>query len=98
MKYKESQKRHFDQHHRVRSLPWLSKDQPVWVETRGQQVPGRILHAANTPRSYVIETPSGQLRRNRSHLRVRSELDIAPDESTSMPSRPLTRSQTGTTI
>ena len=98
MRYKESQKRHFDQHHQVRSLPWLPKDQPVWVETRGQQVPERILHAANTPRSYVIETPSGQLRRNRSHLRVRSELDSAPDESTSMPSRPLTRSQTGTTI
>ena len=60
-RYKESQKRHYDQRHRVKSLPWLPDDQPVWVETRGQQVPGRILHAANTPRSYVIETPSGQL-------------------------------------
>ena len=97
-RYKESQKRHYDQRHRVRSLPWLPDDQPVWVETRGQQVPGRILHAANTPKSYVIETPSGQLRRNHSHLRVRSELDRAADKSTNRPSRALTRSQTGTTI
>ena len=97
-RYKESQKRHYDQRHWVRSLPWLPDDQPVWVETRGQQVPGRILHAANTPRSYVKKTPSGQLRRNRCHLRVRSELDRAADESTNRPSRALTRSQTGTTI
>jgi len=44
-------------------------DQPVWVETRGQHIPGTVLHPASTPRSYVIETPSGELRRNRTHLR-----------------------------
>ena len=71
---------------------------PVWVETRGHQVPARVLHAARTPRSYVVVTPSGQLRRNCSHLRIRSDLDSTSNESTNMPSRVTTHSQTGITI
>ena len=49
--YKESQKKNYDRRHRVRFLPLLPEDQPVWVETRGRQVPGRISHTASTPRS-----------------------------------------------
>ena len=73
-RYKESQKSNYDRCHRVRSLPLLPEDQSVWVETRGRQIPGRILHTAGTPRSYVVDTPSGQVKRNRTHLRVRSDL------------------------
>ena len=42
----------------------------VWVDTRGHQAPGRILHAADTPRSYLVETLKAQVRRNRILLRL----------------------------
>ena len=58
-KYKRLQKEHYDQCHRVRMLPSLPEDQPVWVETRGFQTPGRVSHAFDAPRSYVVETASG---------------------------------------
>ena len=44
-KYKRLQKEHYDQFHRVKILPSLPEDQPVWVETRGVQAPGRVSHA-----------------------------------------------------
>jgi len=66
-KYKRLQKEHYDQCHRVKTLPSLLEDQPVWVETRGLQTPGRVSHALDAPRSYVVETASGQVRRNCSH-------------------------------
>ena len=34
-KYKKSQKEYYDKCHRVRELPPLPEDQPVWVSTRG---------------------------------------------------------------
>ena len=58
---------------RVQELPPLPEDTPVWVSTQGQQVPGTLRHVTNIPRSYIVDTPSGRLRRNRSDLRVRSE-------------------------
>ena len=98
-KYKRLQKQHYDQRHRVKTLPSLPDDQPVWVETRGVQTPGRVSHAVDVPRSYVVETDSSQLRRNRSHLRTRSEVEQAvPAETVIAPSRPVTRSQTGTVV
>lgn len=36
-------------------------------------VPGEIVRQANSPRSYLVETPNGQVHRNCSHNRVRSE-------------------------
>ena len=81
------------------TLSSLPEDQPVWVETRGVQTPGRDSHAVDVPRSYVVETDSGQLRRNCSHLRTRSEVEQAvPAETVIVPSRPVTRSQTGTVV
>ena len=71
--FKAEQKRNYDRRHRVRSLPILPEDQPVWVNMEGRQIPGTVSRQADTPRSYLVETPSGQVRRNRSHLRGRSE-------------------------
>jgi len=77
----------------------LPEDQPVWVETRGVQTPGRVSHAVDVPRSYVVETDSGQLRRNHSHIRTHSEVEqTVPAETVIAPSRPVTRSQTGTVL
>ena len=98
-KFKASQKDNYDKRYRVRELPPLPKDRNVWVNTREQQVPGRILQMADTPRLYVVETPTTQVRRNRTHLRPRSEpTEMNSDESSVTPPRPVTRSQTGVTI
>ena len=95
-KFTADQKRHHDKRHRVQSLPILPEDQPVWVNTEGKQVPGIVLHQANAPRSYLLETPSGQVRRNRSHLQCRSE--SSPNPATQPVHMPNTRLRTGTTI
>ena len=43
----------------------------MWVKTKGKDiVPGTVLSDADTPRSYIIHTPTGQLRRNRIQLNV----------------------------
>ena len=99
-KYKRLQKEHYDKRHRVRTLPSLPEDMPVWVETRGFQTLGRVSHAADPPRSYVVETASGHLRRNCTHLRTRSEVEQAASSAEPVigPSRPVTRAQTGTAI
>jgi len=49
-------------------LPMLSDDMNVWISSRGEPVQGKVVSSADTPRSYVIDTPSGQLHRNRHHL------------------------------
>ena len=99
-KHKKLQKEYYDKRHRVQQLPPLPGDQPVWVDTRGDLTPARVLHAADTPRSYVVETSSGQLRRNRLHLRIQpnSQETTLPAESSTTSCRPVTRSQTGTAV
>ncbi|XP_065902260.1 uncharacterized protein [Dysidea avara] len=67
----------YNSRHQVKELPQLPEGQTVWVETRGQQTPGRVVQAANTPRSYTVETPMGQVRRNRTHLRIRTEVPMS---------------------
>lgn len=96
-KYKAQQTRNYNRRHRVRPLPPLPEDQLVWVNTRGNLTPGRVIEQASSPRSYIIETPSGRVRRNRHHLHTRSE----PDTSSSSEETPRvieTRSRTGTLI
>ena len=98
-KYKQSQKDNYDRRHRVRTLPMLPENQAVWVDTRGHQVPGQILQTAGTPRSYIVETPYGELRRNRAHLHFRTDTQLPVDASStdttlSQPvTIPVTRSQ-----
>ena len=84
----------------------LPDKQTGWVETRGHQILGCIQQPANTPCSYVVETPSSELRRNRAHLQVRTDpqppITDTPTTERELPqpstvySRPVTRSQTGT--
>ena len=100
--FKERQKRDFDQRHRTRELPDLPDDTAVYVTTDGQPTTGRIVRSANAPRSYIVDTPSGSIRRNR------SQLNAVPDTQSNTPSTgqtttrsrsPIrTRSRTGTRI
>ena len=78
-RYKKNQKEAYDTRRRVRSLPELDDDLPVWVNMQNGQVPGTIVCQANTPRSYHVNVPSGQVRHNRRDLRPR--LQPSPDNA-----------------
>ena len=105
--YKRKQKRNYDKRHRVRSLADIPDDQPVWVDTDGQQQQGRTVTNTEAPRSYLVDVPSGRVRRNR------QQLIPIPENSSNLQSTPSTtrtgscvtrtdpvrtRSQTGTRI
>jgi len=42
----------------------LPDNTPIWVDIPERQVPGPVSQRANTPRSYLVDTPSGQVCRN----------------------------------
>ena len=64
-----------------------------------RQVPGTVTSAADTPRSYFVDVPTGTLQRNRGDLNIRPN-DSDTGEPTCQTSRSpiLTRSKTGIQI
>jgi hypothetical protein len=62
---KEKQKRNFDRRHAAQHLPTLQSGDQVWIPDR--KAAGRVLRETQ-PRSYLVDTPQGQFRRNRRHL------------------------------
>ena len=68
---KQLQKTDYDHHHRVRSQEALPQEETVWVHTQDRTDPGCIIGPASTPRSYIIQTPSGVVRRNQFHITPR---------------------------
>jgi transposase InsO family protein len=74
---KEVQKKNFDRRHKVVQLPVLKPGDPVWVkEPREERA--EILRPVG-PRSYVVQTPKGKLRRNRRHLNRRLDALLRDD-------------------
>ena len=106
--FKAKQKQHFDRRHRTRDIPDIPDETDVWIQTESGDIPGRVISAAAEPRSYVVETPLGRVRRNRSHLKViptpvikeedEEHLDDEVPEGESRPNVIMTRSRTGTEI
>ena len=102
--FKMSQKNNYDRLLRTHSLPPLPNDTEVWVTTEERQVPGQMISRSETPRSYVVQTDTGNVRRNRQHLTVvpdrtrqSQEQTPAPTTTSLTPRSPiLTRSRTGT--
>ena len=70
-KYKstQEQEKYYNKRHRVKTLPSLPNNTPIWIQTENTQVPGTVVQQAATPRSYIVSTPTGQIRRNRVSLR-----------------------------
>ena len=97
-KYRDDQKWNYDKHYRTRSLPDLPENTPVWVDMQNGQVQGTIVSSAPEPRSYIVTVPSGEVRRNRSHLRTRTSEVVTVSNSTSVTRQIQTRSKTGTEI
>ena len=86
-KLKQQQKIHYDRRHRTRLVPPLEEGSQVWITSGDQHTKGTIASEANTPRSYIVNTPSGQLRRNRRHLT--SSVDQTLDACVSCPAQPI---------
>ena len=94
-KNKHKQKRDYDQRHRARPLMPLPEHTPVWVDTPHGQVPGSIVTTSTQPRSYQVDTPSGEVRRNRVQLRLRGETETNETDVPPVPTERNTRSKTG---
>ena len=111
-KLKKRQKRNFDQRHRVATRPDISDGTDVWITSGDHPVQGKVTETASVPRSYLVETPTGVVQRNREHLNTvppTSEHGGDPPDSpgdseettrdiTQQPDRITTRSQTGTVV
>ncbi|KAL0174321.1 hypothetical protein M9458_030289 [Cirrhinus mrigala] len=65
---KEKQRCRYDMRYRARPLPILEPGQRVWLPREESQ--GTVIRPAETPRSYVVHTDEGLLRRNRTHMRA----------------------------
>ena len=102
--FKIKLKKNYDRRHRVRELPSIPDGQPVLVRTKDRTTSGTVVSPATTPRSYIVSTPSGQIRRNRSHLIVQptdqpNQDSTDPNQTTAQPRSPIqTRSRTGTSV
>ena len=63
---KAKQVENFNQRHLSHPLSPLEPDTPVFV--RDKDTTGVVISQAGTPRSYLIDRPTGTIRRNRNHL------------------------------
>ena len=75
---KDRQKRDFGRHHSAKTLPELHPGERVWLPEK--KVEGTVVDKADPLLSYTVETPKGQLRRNRRHL---NRLPEMPNTDTS---------------
>ena len=102
--YKQQQKERYDSRHRIRPVTPLPDDVDVWINVQGRDIAGRIDSRHPNLRSYVIDTPTGQVRQNHSQINRRLPESPSLPQSLQIPSqsentlRPLTRLQTGTSI
>ena len=103
-RFKARQKWNFDKQHRTKDSDTIPSDTTVWITSEGEKAPATVVSSANSPRSYLVETPSGMVRRNRIHLNVdpsppsdqsKAQIEPEPDSDTR---RIITRSQTGTVV
>ena len=110
-KFKDRQKKYFDRGHRARDLSPIPDNTDVWIKSEEKPVPGTVLSPAKEPRSYIVETPSGLVHRNRGHLNVQPKIEdpsedtaaqevppTSPSPSPSPPQMIMTRTRTGTAI
>ena len=63
---KQAQKVNYDKKHRAQNLSTLQRGDRVWIRDTNQY--GSVVQQSKYPRSYIIKTDFGQIRRNRSAL------------------------------
>ena len=77
---KERQKQNYDSHHRVKDHTPLKTGQMVWLP--GSRVEAQV-ETQVAPRSYTVNTPQGQLRRNQRDLIELPDEQSSADANTS---------------
>lgn len=85
-RYRQKQRQNYDRRHRVHDMPLLQPGSHEWVKDMSER--DTVVSTAGTPRSYIMDTPSGTLRRNRYHLSSTSSTPVAPETHTSLPETP----------
>ena len=96
--FKDKQKHDFYRRHRVRDLPELPDNTDVWVTTSNSPTLSRVVTSAVTPHLFVMQTSTGNIWRNHSHLNVISNTRTNDQETSQAQNRVQTRSETGTLI
>ena len=66
--FKQKQKIDYDRCHRTHPLPPIPENTEVWITSGSNPTSGRVTANANAPRSYIVDTPQGELRRNRCNV------------------------------
>ena len=80
---KNRQTNNFDKRHNARDLPVLGVGDKVWIPDHKSE--GMVMEKTASPRSYLVQTPSGPLRRNRRHLRYIPEQADSPEPRDMVP-------------
>lgn len=88
---KEKQQWYYNRRHRVRPFPPLQCGEKVWLPREKTQ--GTVVQQASTPRSYVVDTENGQVRRNRTHLRTLQRTPPEVPDTTAEPGNADTHTQ-----
>ena len=99
--FKQKQKVQFDRQHRVSEQDSIPDGSDVWITSESNTIPGTVVSAGENSRSYIVETPTGQVQRNRSHLHVVPESSAEEQSNTSALTPQnviMTRSKTGATV
>ena len=94
-KFKREQEKQYNRRHHAQNLPDLPDNTPVWVTTNNTSEPGTVVSPAGTPRSYIVETSNGQVRRNQQHL---TPVPTEQHPSVTRDSPVQTRSRTGAVV
>ena len=93
--YRSNQQLNFNKRHRARELLTLHPSDHVWV--RGQDRHGFIPGKTEQPRSYLVSTDKGTLRRNRSALVITTKNPVT-EHSTADPPSETTRTTNSTLL
>ena len=80
---KNKQKQNFDNHHGARTMSSLQSGQLVWLPNSNVEA---HVEEQVAPRSYSVNTPHGQVRRNRRDLIELPQSTPMSDETTTVPS------------
>ncbi len=101
--FKKKQEESYNRRHRVRSQESPTEGTRVSLRSHTHRSQGSIVSKASTPRSYWVDTPSGEVRRNRRHLAVLPDSAVTNHSSSATPisrsrSPIATRSRTNTDI
>ncbi len=76
---KITQTLNFNRRHKATARPELKPGQAVWISK--SQRPATVLGKANTPRSYIVQAGTEELRRNRAHLLAQPEFSVPAPET-----------------